>query len=155
MTARERMSRRQSASSSRPPPKPVFFLDKNLGRYDVAEALRNAGYVAEILTDHFEHDTPDTLWAPEVGRRGWIIVTKDNRVRRRPLELRALWSANVPAFVLRSGDTTGPQNAQAILAAMPTIHELINRKPWPFIATISATGAVHLLLVAGDMLKRL
>lgn len=155
MAARETMSRRQSASNLRPPPSYVFFLDKNLGRYDVPDALKSAGYRVEILTDHFEEDTPDTVWAPAVGRRGWIILTNDKEVRRRPLELLALWNANVPAFVLRSGETTGPQNAEAILAAMPSVHQLIMRKPWPFIATISATGSVQMLLAEGQLLKRL
>lgn len=155
MAAREKTSKRQSVAKSLPQPSYVSFLDKNLGRYDVRDALRAAGYSVEVLTDHFAENTPDTVWLPAVGRRKWIILTKDKMVRRRPLELRALWSSGVPSFVLRSGDTTGPENAQAILNAMPAMHELIQRKPWPFIATITKSGAVAVLLAQGQLYKHL
>jgi hypothetical protein len=49
----------------------TFFLDHQIGRYQVAEALRAAGAVVEVHLDHFPGDTPDMDWLPEVGRRGW------------------------------------------------------------------------------------
>ncbi|MGH7140929.1 MAG: hypothetical protein ACREHD_34800 [Pirellulales bacterium] len=51
-------------------------MDKCLGRKVIAGALRAAGEQVELLTDHFESDTPDSHWLRAVGERGWIILTK-------------------------------------------------------------------------------
>jgi uncharacterized protein with PIN domain len=61
----------------------VFFLDRNLGTKQVAEALRQAGAIVEIHNDYFLPDANDEEWLPEVGKRGWIVLTKDDRIRYR------------------------------------------------------------------------
>lgn len=48
----------------------TFFLDFQIGRYVVADALRAAGAQVEVHIDHFPQAAPDTEWIPEVGRRG-------------------------------------------------------------------------------------
>jgi len=58
-----------------------LFLDRSLGRRQVAEALRNAGARIEIHDDHFGPETTDEDWLREAGRRGWIVLTKDARIR--------------------------------------------------------------------------
>lgn len=47
----------------------TFFLDYQIGRFVVAEALRSAGAAVEVHIDHFPPAAPDTDWIPEVGRR--------------------------------------------------------------------------------------
>lgn len=54
---------------------PVFFLDRNLGRSVVAEALREAGAHVEVHNEHFAQDERDDVWLDAVGARGWIVVT--------------------------------------------------------------------------------
>jgi len=39
-----------------------------------------------IHDDHFPPDAPDTAWLQVVGERRWVVLTKDERIRRRPLE---------------------------------------------------------------------
>lgn len=56
-----------SSTSQRQPNDPTFFLDKCLGNYNVAAALREAGAAVEIHADHFDQDTLDADWLPEVG----------------------------------------------------------------------------------------
>lgn len=60
----------------------TFFLDHQIGRYQVAEALRSAGARVEVHLDHFAGDMPDVEWIPEVARRDWVLVTKDQNIRR-------------------------------------------------------------------------
>lgn len=38
----------------------TFFLDYQMGRYVVAEALRAAGARVEVHIDHFPQNAPDT-----------------------------------------------------------------------------------------------
>jgi len=63
-------------------PKPasglVFFIDRSLGRKYVAGALRTAGAKVEVHDDHFPQTTPDVEWLAEVGRRGWVVLSKDD-----------------------------------------------------------------------------
>ena len=55
----------------------TFYLDHQIGRYVVAEALRAAGARVEVHLDHFPGDKPDTEWIPVVGQNGWVLITKD------------------------------------------------------------------------------
>ena len=48
----------------------TFFLDYQIGRYVVADALRTAGAHVEVHIDHFAQNTPDTDWIPQVAQRG-------------------------------------------------------------------------------------
>lgn len=102
---------------SRPLPEPVLFLDECLGSTDVPKALRSQGIPVELLHEHFPLSTADPEWLAEVGRRGWVVLTKDQRIRRRQAEFEVLLGAGVAAFVLTSGNLTGPGTAQAFLSA--------------------------------------
>lgn len=105
--------------------------------------------------DHFSPDCEDSEWLAEVGRRGWIVLTKDAKFRYRQIELQALMTAAVRCFALTSGDATGTQNAEAILIAMPQMLRMIAKYPAPFIATITAAGKVKLLLTRSELLKKM
>jgi hypothetical protein len=70
----------------------------------VVDALRAAGETAHAHDDHFERDTPDVEWLAEIGRRGWVAITKDKNIRRNELERRALIDANVACFMVGRGD---------------------------------------------------
>lgn len=51
----------------------VFFIDRALGKKQVAEPLRNVGATVEIHDDHFSPDTPDVEWLTQVGERNWVV----------------------------------------------------------------------------------
>lgn len=89
----------------------TFFVDRSLGGVFVAAAIRQAGLKVVVHDDEFEPDARDVDWLREVGRRGWVVLTKDARIRTNALERGALLSANVAAFMLGRGDMTGPRMA--------------------------------------------
>lgn len=130
---------------SRPLPDPVFFLDHSLGTTEVAIALRAAGSRVEILLDHFASDAPDETWLVEVGSRGWVVLTKDQRIRRRHVEISALRAANVAAFVLTAGDLKGSEMAAAFVKAIPRIEKALRDHESLFVAGVSPAGDVTLL----------
>jgi PIN domain-containing protein len=82
----------------------TFFLDHQIGRYQVAEAMRSAGALVEVHLDHFRGDAPDVDWIPEVARRNWVLITKDQNIRRNPLERTAYIASNLRGFVLTGKD---------------------------------------------------
>jgi PIN like domain len=107
--------------------------------------LREAGEKVEIHDDHFRPDAKDEVWLTEVGSRGWIVLTKDDRIRYRITERTALLSAKVTAFVLTSAQLQGREMADAFVKAILPIKRLIGKQRAPFLARVSRTGKVSLL----------
>lgn len=130
---------------ARPLPDLVLFLDECLGSVDVPTALRAAGYRVELLQDHFAAGTADQTWLAEVGRRGWIVLTSDKRIRHRRAELGALIAADVVAFVLTSGNLTGAAAGRALVMAYPRMQKLVRDRASPFVASVGPSAAVKLL----------
>jgi hypothetical protein len=75
----------------------------------------------------------------------WIVLTRDKKIRYHASEKRALLAAGVRAFVLSSGNLTGPQMAEAVRKALPRMGALIASRRAAFIASITAGGIVRLL----------
>jgi predicted nuclease of predicted toxin-antitoxin system len=141
------LKKRSDASSVSPqPPEERFFLDRQLGRYKLATALRAAGLSVEIHDDHFSQSTTDPEWLAGAGAKGWIVVTRDERIRYRAAEKQALRRARVRAFVfVAQGDLRAETLAEIFIKALPRIRRVIARKQPPFIAKISRAGDVTIL----------
>lgn len=83
-----------------------------------------AGAKVELHKDHFRDDAPDAEWLAEVGRRGWVVLTKDEAIRRNPLELNALLAGNVRAFILTLANMTGVDMANLLVHHLGHIERL-------------------------------
>jgi hypothetical protein len=111
----------------------------------VPEALRAAGHEVFLRRDVFARGTLDVDWLPRVGAERWVPITKDENIRKRPIEVAALMRAKVRAFVLTAaGEMTGAEQGALIAKALPRIEQLASRRP-PFIANITASGYVQML----------
>jgi len=75
-----------------------------LGKKIIAAKLRLRGLTVEVHDDHFPQNAPDEDWLLEVGKRGWIVLTKDDRIRYRPAALEAYRSNKVRVFIFGSGE---------------------------------------------------
>jgi hypothetical protein len=127
----------------RPPTEPpTFFVDRCLGSSDVPNALRKAGARVEIHDDHFAQDALDTDWLPIVGANGWILLTRDKRIRRRELEMQALISAGIGAFFLSGAEMSGEDMANAFVQALPNMIHSVEKRVRPFIAYVSRFGDI-------------
>jgi hypothetical protein len=62
-----------------------------------------------------------------------IVLTKDERIRYRPLELKALTSAQLRVFIVICGNVRGVETAAILLRAMPGILKAINSQKGPYI----------------------
>ena len=113
------------ASLPSPPERLIFFVDRCLGRKVIPDGLRAAGEEVRIHDDHFPQDAKDEVWLADVGKSGWVVLTKDKHIRYRASEIQALRAANVRAFVLTSrGDLTGAEVSQIFVKALPSIKSL-------------------------------
>lgn len=151
MTARERRSKKRSASSGAPPDAPelgrvVFFVDRSLGNKFVPEALRTAGARVEIHEKHFPDDAEDADWLAEVGRRGWVVLTKDDRIRYRPHEIHAIERAQVRAFVLTTARMKGAEMAGLFATLALKLARLAINTPAPFVFALNRAGELRRVL---------
>ena len=107
--------------------------------------LRVEGHVGHVQRDTFGTGTQDVEWLPEVGVRGWVLITKDKQIRRREIELRALRQAGVRAFVLTAGGLTGQEQVQVLRSALPAMVRLLRRRPMAFVARVTAGSRVEVI----------
>jgi hypothetical protein len=133
MAGRSRKSRARSASRREDL---VFVIDECLGGTQVRDALVNAGAQVKLVKEEFGEGAPDLEWLPEVGQRGWVVLTKDKRIRRNKAEKEAFVAARVRAFFVTAKDLTGPQRAELLVAMLPRLTKLATQYEAPFIAVV-------------------
>jgi predicted nuclease of predicted toxin-antitoxin system len=134
--------RSKKQSAAKPPDGTVFFIDRSLGVEPIRSELIDAGLAVEIHDDHFARDEDDRVWLRKVGERGWVVLTKDQRLRYRPLEIAALRASNARVFVLTAGNLRGIEIAAVFVTALRRIHRILHRQPGPFLARVSLSGQV-------------
>ncbi|GAB4370443.1 MAG: hypothetical protein OHK0021_13260 [Bryobacter sp.] len=120
-----------------------FFLDRSLGVSPIREALESENLRVEIHDDHFAKDEKDEVWLAEVARRDWVILTKDQRFRYRPLEKASLENSGARVFVLTAGKLRGEDIAAIFVHAVPAMLQRIRDTPKPFLAYVSRNGRVR------------
>lgn len=118
----------------------TFFLDHQVGRYVVAEMLCAAGARVEVHLDHFPGYTPDHEWIPEVGQRGWVLITKDQNIRRNPLERAAYGAAKLRGFIVTGKDMNGNELGGLLVRCLDAMVRRTAGHTGPLLFTISRRG---------------
>lgn len=111
-----------------------YFTDRDLGK-QFGEILKAGGLTVERHVDHFAPDTPDDVWLAEVGRRGWIALTHDKRIRYKPNERDAVIRHDVGLLVI-VGAAPFAELARAFVATLPAIEHFLDSHAPPFIAKV-------------------
>ena len=112
----------------------VYFTDRDLGN-QFGEILKAADLTVEPHADHFAPDTSDEIWLAEVGKRGWIALTHDRRIRYKPNERDAVMRYSVALLVV-VGNAPFPELARAFVATIPRIEHFLASHQAPFIAKV-------------------
>lgn len=116
----------------------VFFSDRDLGRV-FPDLLIAAGVRIERHDDHFGPETADEEWIGEIGRRRWVAITRDARIRYSPLALSVLMNSRAQLFVL-VGKLTTAQAAETFLKWREKIISTSLDENGAFIAKIRRDG---------------
>lgn len=126
--------------SPRPPDALVYYLDANLDGPELVKTLRQAGVRCEAHRDHFPQDAADEDWMPDVAARGWVIVTRDFAVQRRPAERAAWTAANATIVMLRGDKLRGVDMAQLLLTAhaQDRLDNFIRKRIAPMVIYLAA-----------------
>lgn len=120
----------------------VFFTDRDLG-IAFPEILRDSGLTVERHRDHFPPACPDEEWLEVVGRRGWVALTHDTRIRYKPNQLEKVVQHNVRLLVL-VGKATFPDLARSFVATYSRIDAFLQRNPAPLIAKVYRASPAEL-----------
>lgn len=83
----------------------------------------------------------DLDWIPEVARRGWLIITRDRRIRDHRAEIQAVREHGAKMVTLASEDARGTWNQlEVLMCQWRPIGERIVDEPGPFIYRASRTA---------------
>ena len=122
------------------------FFDNNVAPA-LVNILKALSVDAVHLKEHFKQNTTDEDWIPEVGRHGWIVVTWDFRIYKRPAQRDALTQNGVKAVFLPSSFSQKKIWDQAawIVKHWPKIVEQVDRFDRFQCVRITDNGKVELL----------
>jgi len=111
-------------------------------------ALQDAGVELRLHRDNFTDDEMDEVWLPAVTRRNWIVLTKDKRIRRHPMEKQALLASGARTFVLTSGNMRGQEMAEVLVGQIRKMERMARKEKPPFVAAVTRTSVKLLKLEA-------
>ncbi len=123
----------------------VVFLDENHCRNPhLLAALHDAGVACERHLDHFPAGAEDVVWLPEIGRRGWALLTTDKRIRSHALERESVRENSVRMFYFSTNNVSGAEMGAALRRALHDMRTLFETVAAPFAASINKNGDVKL-----------
>jgi hypothetical protein len=84
-----------------------------------------------------EQSVPDVEWLEHAGRSGWVVLTKDKRIRWRASELTMVQDHAIKLFFLSTSakGLTGPEQVDRLLRNMERIAQHC-QTPGPWICAI-------------------
>ena len=122
----------------------VLYLDENLCNCEgILQILRQTNVRYKRHLELFPAGTKDTVFLPEVGKKGWTLLTCDDNMRRRGLEKQAILHHRVRMFAFTSGSLSGSKMARILSVALPNMKRFVKTQHPPFIASITDNGAIH------------
>lgn len=129
-----------------------FFVDENDLALGKALASEHDDVVFPGHPDLPEvpRQTPDDGWLPVIGARGLVVITRDQRIRYRPVEKQAWVRHGVRGFVLTGRSSQSTADSRAILARHWTaIAALVVAEPdGPWMRAVTRSGLRELDLGA-------
>jgi PIN like domain len=110
-----------------------YILDENLLRLGRAMSMLRHDLACiglPPLRDLLPPGVGDTEWIPQVGRRGWIMITDDRRLRTRPFEARLANEHGLKVVHLhRAGHLTSWDQAVRLISRWPAIERYADQRP--------------------------
>lgn len=112
----------------------TFFTDRNLGN-TFPDILQAAGISVERHSDHFADNASDPDWLAGTKGNGWVVLTRDKAIRRRPNEIQAVEDARVAMLVL-IGKSRHAILAENFIRALPRVEAFLTAHKPPYIARV-------------------
>lgn len=123
-------------------PAPVFYVDESIFSNTLVAALTAAGIAFDPIGTTVPSGAPDEVWLSHCGRHGYLALTRDQRIRYRSLEKRALMEHGVGCFTFTQGQATAEQCAGRIVELAPRMMAIGASQPRPFLYTFGSQGGL-------------
>ena len=146
MASAKRISKKRSASSNGLQPDPAtprLFIDRCAWSRRLGDALKQANIPFVAHHDRFVPACPDTEWLTVAGREGWIVLTRDQAIRRKANELQAFRDAKVIVFALASGNATAEDTAKLVIQLYPRILRKAAATTPPAMFSVTLAGGIN------------
>lgn len=113
-----------------------FFIDRSLGRKHLAQVLQGLGFIvhtmASVYGEQIAQQLQDERWLADVGEHDWVVLMKDDAIRRRPAERDALAEAKLRAFCLTNAQLRAEEQSARFVDNLGRILRQA-KKPGPYI----------------------
>lgn len=119
MASAKLKSKKRSASNSAPPERPTLFIDRCAWTRVLGERLTQADIPFVKHDSLFAQDCPDEEWLRKVDGKGWLVITRDQNIRRKANEIAAFRGTRLCVFALASGNASGTDQAALIVELYP------------------------------------
>jgi hypothetical protein len=121
----------------------VIFFDRSVPK-SIASALKLVRDDVRWLEDVFDHSTKDTEWLKDVGAWGWLVISRDKKIRTRPGERRALLENAVGAFYLTHTDNpTRWEILKVVVCALDEMELIFETTSRPFLYGLDRYGKLR------------
>ena len=126
----------------RQPEPHTYYLDANLDGPELLGRLRDSGMRCERHRDHFAQNAKDEAWIPEIAAKGWIIVTRDVAIQRRPAERSAWISTGAVVIMVRGNRLSAEEIARMLLTAHAggRLDDFISKRVTPMVIHLHPDG---------------
>lgn len=95
--------------------------------------------------DYYPQTTKDPVLLAELGERGWVLLTQDDKIRFRTPERDAYLRANLRVFVASSANLLASTTAAIFSGARKKIEQVCERESGPFVYSVHKDSSVHKL----------
>lgn len=127
------------------PVEPVFFTDENaLG---LGKLLRRGGRDDVVHPGHeglpdVPLGTPDLDWMPVVATMNLVVMTRDKRIRTRPIELQSYWEHGIRSVWIGAKRDLGPRDQlELLLHHESRLHrQIVKLGPGPWALKLTTSG---------------
>jgi len=124
-----------------------FFLDRGLGAFIVPTALRAAGWVLETMDERYgkqeSQNISDVRWIEEATNNGDILLCKDLRIAKNPLEAEVIDRVAARAFGLKNRNVAGQTMVAHLLENQGAIFQMALRAEGPYVVAVDASDAAR------------
>ena len=122
----------------------MIFIDRSVPK-SVAEALklvRNDD--VRWLEDIYPHDIRDELWLPDAGAIGWLVVSRDKKIRSRSWQRELVRRHGVGCFIInQKRDLTRWEYLKLFANCLDEMVRRFVATPRPFMRLVSLTYALR------------
>lgn len=119
---------------------PTFYVDESIFSNVLIAALTAAGISFDRAGLTVPFGASDEDWLSHCGKHHLVALTRDQRIRYRALEKRALVDHGVGCFTFTQGQATAGDSAARIIALMPRMVSIAKSRPRPFLYTFGVAA---------------